>query len=300
MMRAHGALFAPLIILGAATLEAFWLERTRGHYDWRAYFASLGDVALRSVVRLLPLGITAPAFNWLWSHRLYTMPLRAAWPWAVLFVGQEFLYYWLHRADHAVRWLWATHSVHHSPNDLNLSAAYRLGWTQGLSGGSLFFAPLVLAGFAPLVVGGALGLNLLYQFWLHAPWMPGLGPLEWVLNSPAHHRVHHASNPEYLDANFGGVLIVFDRCFGTFRAGRAGVALRYGLVEPLRSYNPLLIGLHGWIGIARDAVSSKSLRALLAATLGGPRASEAAGAAPAPRRSDPFEDPRRSLAGPGP
>jgi sterol desaturase/sphingolipid hydroxylase (fatty acid hydroxylase superfamily) len=215
MNRTHiSMLFAPLIIVGAATIEGFWLERTRGHYDWRAYFASLGDLALRAVAHLLPLGLVAAAFNGLWSHRLYTMPMRAVWPWAVLFVGQEFLYYWLHRAHHRVRWLWATHSVHHLPNELNLSAAYRLGWTQGLSGGPLFFA--------------SLALNLLYQFWLHTTWMPRLGPLEWVLNAPAHHRVHHASNPEYLDANFGGVLIVFDRWFGTFRAERASVALRYG------------------------------------------------------------------------
>jgi sterol desaturase/sphingolipid hydroxylase (fatty acid hydroxylase superfamily) len=264
-------LFAPLIIVGAATVEGFWLERTRGHYDWRAYFASLGDLAVRAAARLLPLGLVATAFNWLWSHRLYTMPMRSVWPWAVLFVGQEFLYYWLHRADHRVRWLWATHSVHHSPNDLNLSAAYRLGWTQGLSAGPLFFAPLVLAGFPPVIVGASLALNLLYQFWLHTTWTPRLGPLEWLLNTPAHHRVHHASNPEYLDANFGGVLIVFDRWFGTFRAERAAIALRYGLVEPLNSYNPLLIGLHGWIAIIRDMASSKDLRALFASILGAPR-----------------------------
>ena len=216
-------------LVGAATIEGFWLERTRGHYDWRAYFASLADLALRAVARLLPLGLVAAAFNWLWSRRLYTMPMGAVWPWAVLFVGQEFLYYWLHCADHRVRWLWATHSVHHSANDLNLSAAYRLGWTQGLSAGPLFFAPLVLVGYPPVIVGASLALNLLYQFWLHTTWMPRLGPLEWVLNTPARRLVHHASNPEYLDANFGGVLIVFDRWFGTFRAERAAIALRYGL-----------------------------------------------------------------------
>jgi sterol desaturase/sphingolipid hydroxylase (fatty acid hydroxylase superfamily) len=179
----------------------------------------------------------------------------------------------MHRADHRVRWLWATHSVHHSPNELNLAAAYRLGWTQALSLGPIFLAPLVLMGFPPIIVGAALGLNLLYQFWLHAPWMPRLGPLEWVLNTPAHHRVHHASNPEYLDANFGGVLIIFDRWFGSFREERVGVPLRYGLVEPMSSYNPIVIGLREWIAILRDALSSRSLRALFDSTLGPPRAS---------------------------
>jgi hypothetical protein len=128
-------------------------------------------------------------------------------------------------------------------------------------------------GFPPIIVGAALGLNLLYQFWLHAPWMPRLGPLEWVLNTPAHHRVHHASNPEYLDANFGGVLIIFDRWFGSFREERVGVPLRYGLVEPMSSYNPIVIGLREWIAILRDALSSRSLRALFDSTLGPPRAS---------------------------
>jgi sterol desaturase/sphingolipid hydroxylase (fatty acid hydroxylase superfamily) len=273
MNRVHiSMLFAPLIIVGAATIEGLWLERTRGHYDWRAYFASLGDLALRAVARFLPLGLVAAAFDWLWSHRVYTMPMSTVWPWVVLFVGQEFLYYWLHRADHRVRWLWATHSVHHSPNDLNLSAAYRLGWTQGLSAGPLFFAPLVLVGFPPVIVGASLALNLLYQFWLHATWMPPLGPLEWVFNTPAHHRVHNASNPEYLDANLGGVLIVFDRCFGTFRAERAAVAPRYGLVKPLKSYNPLFIGLHEWTAVVRDMASSRDLRAFFANALGPPRA----------------------------
>jgi sterol desaturase/sphingolipid hydroxylase (fatty acid hydroxylase superfamily) len=267
-----GMLFSPLLIVGAATLEGFWLKRVQGRYDWRAYFASLGDLGIRAVVNILPLGLATGAFNWLWQHRLYTMPLRSLWPWVALFFGQDFFYYWMHRADHRVRWLWATHSVHHSPNELNLAAAYRLGWTQRLSIGPLFFAPLVLAGFPPLIVGAALGLNLLYQFWLHAPWMPRLGPLEWVLNTPAHHRVHHASNPEYLDANFGGVLIIFDRWFGSFREERPGVALRYGLVQPIKSYNPLVVGLHEWIAIVRDVLSSRSLRVLFESTFGPPRA----------------------------
>ena len=264
-------LFGPLLILGAATMEALWLQRSRGGYDWRAYFASLGDLGLRIGLRLLPLGLATSALNWVWVHRIYTMPLESMWPWLLLLVGQDFLYYWMHRADHRVRWLWATHSVHHSPNDLNLSAAYRLGWTSRLSVAPIFFAPLVLAGFPPLVVGAALALNLLYQFWTHAAWIPRLGRLEWLLNTPAHHRVHHASNPEYLDANFGGVLIVFDRWFGTYREELANVPIRYGLVYPIKSYNPVLIGLHEWIAIGRDVWSARSLRGVFMSAFGPPR-----------------------------
>jgi sterol desaturase/sphingolipid hydroxylase (fatty acid hydroxylase superfamily) len=263
-------LMVPAVIVLAATLEAFWLRRHDGHYDWRAYRTSLADLMLRSATGLLPLGLAAGALGWLWSYRLYTMPLQHVWPWLVLFVGQDFCYYWMHRADHRVRVLWATHSVHHSPNELNLSAAYRLGWTNRLSVAPLFFAPLVLIGFPQLVIGAALALNLFYQFWLHAPWIPRLGVLEWILNTPTHHRLHHASNPEYVDTNFGGVLIIFDRLFGTFVAEQRGVAIRYGLAEPLRSYNPLVIGLSGWRQIVRSLRAARSWRSAWQAVLGAP------------------------------
>jgi sterol desaturase/sphingolipid hydroxylase (fatty acid hydroxylase superfamily) len=272
VMRAlHPALlFAPLLIVAAATIEGLWLERRDGRYDWRAYFASAGDLALRVLSGLLTVGLAAGVLNALWAYRIGTLPLEQPWTWLLLFVGQDFLYYWMHRADHRVRWLWATHSVHHSPTELNLSAAYRLGWTARLSIAPVFFAPLVLIGFPPLVVGGALAANLLYQFWLHAPWIPPLGVLEWVLNTPAHHRVHHASNTEYLDKNYGGVLIVFDRLFGTFQSQIESVPPRYGLTHPAAGYNPLRIGLHEWIAIVRDVVRARTPRAALAHLFGPP------------------------------
>jgi sterol desaturase/sphingolipid hydroxylase (fatty acid hydroxylase superfamily) len=188
----------------------------------------------------------------------------------LLFIGQEFCYYWHHRAAHRVRWFWATHCVHHSPNELTLASALRLGLTGKISGAALFFVPLVWLGYAPVAVLATVGLNLLYQFWLHATWIPKLGPLEWVLNTPSHHRVHHASNPEYLDRNYGGVLIVFDRLFGTFSAEREAVAPRYGLTTPLRSYNPLRIALHGWQALARDLVATRGWRARLRVLFGPP------------------------------
>ena len=266
-------LAGPLFIVLAATVEGLLLQRKWGRYDWRAYFASAGDLALRVISGALPLGIAAVLVNRLWDFRVFTMPLREPWTWLALLIGQDFFYYWMHRADHRVRWLWATHSVHHSPNELNLSAAYRLGFTARLSAGPLFFAPLVMLGFPPLVVAGALALNLLYQFWLHAPWIPALGPLEFVLNTPAHHRMHHASNPEYLDTNFGGVFIVFDRLFGTLARERTGITLRYGLTQPIHSYNPVRVGLHEWRAIGRDLRAARSVRGFIAAAFGPPRPS---------------------------
>jgi sterol desaturase/sphingolipid hydroxylase (fatty acid hydroxylase superfamily) len=255
-------LIVPALLVLAATVEGLWLQWRTGRYDWKAYLASAGDLTIRLAIGVLPLGLAASALSWVWNHRLFTMPLHEVWTWIVLFIGQDFCYYWMHRADHQIRWLWATHSVHHSPNELNLSAAYRLGWTARLSLGPIFFAPLVALGFPPLLVGAVLAANLFYQFWLHATWIPRLGALEWVLNTPSHHRVHHGSNPEYLDKNFGGVLIVFDRLFGTFASERADITIRYGLVEPVQTYNPVLIALREWGAMLRDLLRSRSLRAL--------------------------------------
>jgi hypothetical protein len=127
----------------------------------------------------------------------------------------------------------------------------------------LFFVPLVWLGFDVRTVLSVLTLNLLYQFWIHATWIPKLGWLELVLNTPSAHRVHHASNPEYLDANYGGVLIVFDRLFGTYVAERADLPCRYGLVHPLTSYNPLRVEFAQWLSLGRDLLHARSLRALL-------------------------------------
>jgi poly(3-hydroxybutyrate) depolymerase/sterol desaturase/sphingolipid hydroxylase (fatty acid hydroxylase superfamily) len=189
---------------------------------------------------------------WVYQHRLFDIPLAEPWALLALFLGVEFCYYWQHVAMHKVRWFWATHAVHHSATYLNLSAAIRLGWGGSLTGGFLFFLPMVWLGFAPLAVVAALSLGLFYQFFLHAAWAPRLGWLEWILNTPSHHRVHHASNEACLDRNFGGVLIVFDRLFGTFAEAPQGERLHFGIkggAGPTRG--PLRIVLAGWVEMAR-------------------------------------------------
>ena len=266
-------LYSVPVVIFLATLEAlvFWF-RKRGHYDWRAYFASLTDLLVRQyfIYIWLPLGLADPVIAWAWTHRIATVPLNALGAFAALFLGQEFCYYWFHRCSHRVRWLWASHAVHHSPNQLNLSAAYRFGWTGRLSGTATFFVPLVWLGFPPPVVFATLSLNLLYQFWLHVDWVPKLGAFELVFNTPSHHRVHHAANAEYLDANYGGVLIIFDRLFGTLRVERNEVPCCYGLVEPLRSNNPVQIAFHEWIALARDLWTARSWRERWQALFGPP------------------------------
>jgi sterol desaturase/sphingolipid hydroxylase (fatty acid hydroxylase superfamily) len=248
----------PLLVLFAGI--EIWLGRRlrRGSFDWRESAASLAIALGQRVSGLASAGLIGGAYFWIWDHRLLTVPLDNFWAPPLLFVASEFCYYWQHRASHESRWFWASHAVHHSPRHLNFSAAYRLGWTAGFTGTGLFFVPLVLLGFHPLAVGAALALNLTYQFWLHTELIPKLGVLEWPFNTPSHHRVHHASNPEYLDANYGGVLIVFDRLFGTFVDERADIVSRYGLVKPLESHNPLRIAFHEWLAMARDLATASS------------------------------------------
>ena len=241
-------------VIALAVLEAGALWAIRGRYDWRAALASLADLLIRQYVvyAYLAFGPADALIGWLSAHRIATVPLT---PWpaiATLFLGQELCYYWFHRCSHRIRFLWAHHAVHHSTNRFNLSAAYRFGWVGRLIGTTTFFVPLIWLGFPPRAVFVTLNLNLLYQFWIHNDWTPKLGPLEWLLNTPSHHRVHHAANPEYLDKNYGGVLIVFDWLFGTFAAECAEVPCRYGLVTPLQSNNPLWIVAHEWVALGRD------------------------------------------------
>jgi sterol desaturase/sphingolipid hydroxylase (fatty acid hydroxylase superfamily) len=262
---------AMAFVLAAATAEGVVLSLCRRGYDWRAYGASIGVWLGRRLFEALGLSLAAPLFAWAYAHRLHTIALDTAAAVALLFVGQEFCYYWFHRASHRMRWFWATHAVHHSSNELTLAASLRLGWTGKISGATVFYVPLVAWGFPPAAVIGTLALNLLYQFWLHATWIPKLGVLEWVLNTPSHHRVHHGANREYLDCNYGGVLIVFDRLFGTFVEERADLPPRYGLTTPLRSNNPLRIAFDDWLQLARDLRAAQGGFDILRVLFGPPR-----------------------------
>lgn len=247
-------------VLVLALAEALVLSR-RQHYDWRAFGVSVADLIVRIGLNIvLPLSIATPLIGLAYQHRLTTITVDGWLAVLVLFAGQEFCYYWFHRSAHRVRWFWASHSVHHSPNDLNLAAALRIGVLGKLTGTALFFVPLIWLGFAPRTVFAVLSLNLLYQFWIHATWIPRLGWLEGIINTPSAHRVHHATNVAYLDANFGGVLVIFDRLFGTYVRERDDLPCRYGLVHPQTSYNPLRIEFSEWLSLVRDLAAARSLR----------------------------------------
>jgi sterol desaturase/sphingolipid hydroxylase (fatty acid hydroxylase superfamily) len=256
--------YANALVVVASLTEALVLGARYGwrRYDWKAAAVSVVDFLMREYPLrwLLPLAFWGNAMNWFWLHRLWTLPMNHWSSWLACFIGQEFCYYWYHRAAHRTRWFWCTHAVHHSPNQLNLSAAYRFGWTGRLTGSTAFFLLAPLFGMPPRIVLMLLSINLLYQFWLHATWIPRLGPLEWIFNTPSAHRVHHASNLEYLDGNYGGVLIVFDRVFGTYIAERRHVPCRFGLVEPMTTYNLLTVEFEHWRALWSDLLSAHSMR----------------------------------------
>jgi sterol desaturase/sphingolipid hydroxylase (fatty acid hydroxylase superfamily) len=271
-------------LLGSIVVEIGWyLLNRRRAYPWRETLSSVVIYVLRTPARLLRPMVVLPLAYLAWSHRLTTIPLNTVWGIAVLFLGVELAYYWMHRCSHEIRWLWASHVVHHTPEQIHLASAFRLGVTELFSGNWLFYFPLYLLGLNPVAVSGMLAVNLFYQFCLHTEMVGRLGSLEWILNTPSHHRVHHASNPEYLDRNYGGIVIFWDRLFGTFAAERPQMPITYGLAHPLGSLNPFKIAFHEWIGMSRDFMRATTWRARLEQLFGRPGESLAA------RRRPPLE-----------
>lgn len=182
------------------------------------------------------------------------------WAWPLCFLLDDLAYYVFHRSAHRIRWFWASHVIHHTSQHYNLSTALRQTWTGFISLSFIFRLPLFLF-FPPAMVFFCAGINLVYQFWIHTE-MIGRFPrwFEAVMNTPSHHRVHHATNPRYLDRNYAGVFIIWDRMFGTFTPEIDADRPRYGIIKNLGSFNLLWAAFHEWIGIAKDVVSAPGLR----------------------------------------
>lgn len=174
----------------------------------------------------------------------------------LLMIAQDFCYYWFHRASHRVRWMWAAHVVHHSSENMNFSTAFRQSLMYPFAGMWVFWLPLVILGFDPNWVVFVVLLNLGLQFFVHTQAVKKLGPLEWLFNTPSHHRVHHGRNPQYIDKNYAGILIIWDKLFGTFVPEEETVI--YGITKPVNSFNPLKVTFSEW----RDMFSEATARGL--------------------------------------
>lgn len=265
------AAFVLVLSMLCILAELLWRRYTRRGNDLRELGATLA-VAFgnRLATRLSTLAVITPVYAWVYQLSPLQMPVNDWRVWAAGFVAVEFAYYWFHRLSHEVRWLWAHHSTHHTPEQLTLLSAVRIGWTNVIAGGWLVYLPLMALGFPPQVVLVWLSIDLAYQFFLHTEAVGKLGPLEWVLNTPSHHRVHHGRNPRYLDRNYGGMVIVFDRVFGTFAEEDSSEPVQYGLVHPLGSLNPLRLVFGEWQRMLQEMWASGSWRSAVRIALSRP------------------------------
>jgi sterol desaturase/sphingolipid hydroxylase (fatty acid hydroxylase superfamily) len=180
--------------------------------------------------------------------------------WLLAFIFYDFLFYWMHRAGHEVRMMWASHVNHHSSEHYNLSTALRQSWTEHFFAWG-FWWPLALVGLPFEVFITISTVNLLYQYWLHTELIGDMGAFGWLFNTPAFHRVHHGVNLEYLDKNYAGMFIIWDRMFGTFEPEVAQV--RYGITTKLETYNPVKVAFHEWVAMFHDARQAKTWRGRL-------------------------------------
>lgn len=249
----------PVFIL-CVIAEMIYVHRSgKGEYQSTDSFVSLMMGLGNTIVPALIGGFTV-----IWAFYVYdnwrVVDLGfGVLPFLTVLVLDDFKYYWVHRLGHRVRWMWASHVIHHSSQHYNLTTALRQTWTGPISGGFLLATPLFILGFHPALVAFAGAINLIYQFWIHTEAIDKCPDwFEAIFNTPSHHRVHHSTLPEHLDRNYAGIFIVWDRLFGTFEPeDKERRPCRYGLVQDLGTFNPLRVALHEWINIGVDWRSTR-------------------------------------------
>lgn len=265
--------FAIPVFLLTILAEA-WIAHRRGvaAYDAADALTSLHLGVISQVVGLFTKLAMLGIYSAVWSHwRLATLPDNSVWVWLFALLFYDFCYYWVHRFDHEVAVMWASHVVHHSSEYYNLSTALRQtssGWLLGW----IFYLPMALCGISPLVMVGVGLIDLLYQYWVHTEMVGRLGWLDRVFVTPSNHRVHHGQNDYCIDRNYGGILILWDRLFGTFVDERDGERIVYGVRTPLRSLNPIWGNLHYYVDLWRDMGQVRGLRKKLYVWFGPPGA----------------------------
>ena len=206
-------------------------------------------------IGLFTKGIVLGVFLFLYQYRFFTIPF-AWWSWLILLFAEDLCYYWFHRISHESRLFWASHVVHHSSQKYNLSTALRQTWS-GSFYSFVFWIPLLLIGFHPIMVMTQMAISLIYQYWIHTELIKKMPNwFEAIFNTPSHHRVHHATNPQYLDRNHAGIFIIWDKLFGTFEPEIEKPV--YGFVKNIETYNPIKIAFLEWVNMFRDFSFSKT------------------------------------------
>ena len=217
---------------------------------------------------ILGKAIVFGAYMLVWQFSLWDLG-TAWWVWILLFFAEDITYYWFHRNSHNIRYFWASHVVHHSSQKYNLSTALRQTWTGNFSGSFVFWLWLPLVGFHPVMVMTMQAISLIYQFWIHTEAVGKLPRwIEFIFNTPSHHRVHHSSDLKYLDKNHAGVLIIWDRLFGTFQEEEERPV--YGLTRNINTYNPVIIGFHEWRDLTRDIAKAPDVKSAWMYAFGPP------------------------------
>ena len=268
-----GLIFLP-VFLFTMLVEALAIQARHGSYSWKntgvSTVIAVGHFLAQATSHGLIFGVIAAG---VYEVRLMTIPVSwGNWPsLIVLFLLTDLAFYVEHRCSQAIRLMWASHSVHHSSDRMAFSAAFRLSWTPVLSGVFLFYLPIVWVGYDPVWVFGMASASLTYQFFVHTELVKRIGWLEWLINTPSAHRVHHASNPEYIDKNFGGVLLIWDHLFGTYQRERPDIKIRYGLAHPRSSpNNPFVIAFEELWRMLKDVLAARSWSERLRSVLGPP------------------------------
>jgi sterol desaturase/sphingolipid hydroxylase (fatty acid hydroxylase superfamily) len=248
--------------------EAYLAVRKEEVYDrkdaWTNIALGFGSVAFGVVFSIIQTFFYIGVYENLAPHH---MPMNVWWSWAILLIVDDFAYYWFHRFSHEIRFFWNFHVVHHSSNQYNLSVAVRQSWFSGVAHW-IFYLPAAFLGFPLWAFLTMHALNLIYQFWIHTKLVGRIGFLENILNTPSHHRVHHGVNDEYLDRNYGGIFIFWDKLFGTFTAETE--TPRYGITTPLESRNWLWINSHGWTEMWTAMHARKTFSGKLRCVFGAP------------------------------
>ena len=254
---------APVFLTLIAVEAWYWHRRDPGKYALVDTIANAALALMHQASDAVAWTLVIGIYFVVYQYRVFEWP-ATWWTIAALVIAQDFFYYWFHRASHRVRWLWASHVTHHSSERLNLSTAFRQSLTYPLSGMWLFWLPLAWLGFEPTNIVAVVAINLGFQFFVHTQ---AIGRLRWIegfINTPSTHRVHHARNPQYIDRNYAGVLVIWDKLFGTFVEEDPAVPCDFGIIGQVHSYNPLTLTFHEWRAMFRDAARASGLRAATA------------------------------------
>ena len=238
----------------------YGLVAGKNNYRLNDSFTSISLGLISRYIPLLGLGLQGAAFAYVAQYyNLKLFSSSSLWVWIFAFFLYDFCYYWMHRLHHEVKVLWATHVVHHHGEEFNLSTALRQTST-GFLWKWIFYLPIFIVGIPPEVFVTVAGINLVYQFWVHTEHIPKLGWYEYVFVSPSNHRIHHAQNKHYVDANYGGVFIFWDRLFGTYKEELDELKPIYGTAKPLRSWNPFKANLDIFAEMIKDSTRTKSIK----------------------------------------